>query len=57
VQRQTIANRNGWRKRISGAREDFEQLRWTADDPTAHRAYVRRASLIESVRKRAAMAA
>ena len=30
-----------------------EQLRRTADDPVAHRAYVRRASLIESVKQRA----
>ena len=37
--------------------KDQEQLRRTADDPAAHRAYVRRASLIESVRKREGVAA
>jgi 3-(3-hydroxy-phenyl)propionate hydroxylase len=34
-----------------------EALRRTAADPVAHRAYLLRASLIDSVRKRAAAAA
>jgi len=34
---------------------DFDQLRRTADDPVSHRAYVRKASLLESVKKRAAV--
>jgi len=37
--------------------KDFEQLRRTAADPAAHRAYCRRASLIESVKKRVAVPA
>ena len=58
VQQQTIANKKRMEEKDPAARtRDFEQLRRTADDPTTHRAYVRRASLIESVRKRAAMAA
>ena len=58
VQQQTIANKKRMEEKDPAARmKDFEQLRRTADDPTTHRAYVRRASLIESVRKRAAMAA
>ena len=58
VQQQTIANKKRMEEKDPAARtRDFEQLRQTADDPTTHRAYVRRASLIESVRKGAAMAA
>jgi 3-(3-hydroxy-phenyl)propionate hydroxylase len=37
--------------------KDFEQLRRTAADPVAHRAHVLKASLIESVKKRAAVPA
>jgi hypothetical protein len=37
--------------------KEQEQLRRTADDPALHRAYVRKASLIESVKKREAVAA
>jgi len=58
VQQQTIANKKRMEEKDPAAREkDFEQLRRTAADPAAHRAHVRRASLIESVRKRAAAAA
>ena len=59
VQQQTIANkkRHGGEGSGARARRDFEQLRRTADDPAAHRAYVRRASLIESVKKRSTVAA
>ncbi len=54
VQQQTIANKKRMEEKDPAARErDFDQLRRTADDPVAHRAYVRRASLLESVRKRA----
>jgi 3-(3-hydroxy-phenyl)propionate hydroxylase len=54
VQQQTIANKKRMEEKDPAARaRDFDQLRRTAADPAAHRAYVRRASLIESVRKRA----
>ena len=57
VQQQTIANKKRLEEKDPNARaRDFEQLRRTADDATEHRAYVRRASLIESVRKRATVA-
>jgi 3-(3-hydroxy-phenyl)propionate hydroxylase len=56
VQQQTVANKKRLEEKDPNARaRDFEQLRRTADDPAAHRAYVRRASLIESVRRRAAV--
>jgi 3-(3-hydroxy-phenyl)propionate hydroxylase len=55
VQQQTIANKKRMEEKDPAARaRDFDQLRRTAEDPAAHRAYVRRASLIESVKKRAA---
>ncbi len=58
VQQQTIANKKRLEEKDPNARaRDFEQLRRTMDDPAAHRAYVRRASLIESVKKRAAVPA
>ena len=58
VQQQTIANKKRLEEKDPNARaRDFDQLRRTADDPTAHRGYVRRASLLESVRKRAAVPA
>ena len=54
VQQQTIANKKRMEEKDPAAREkEFDQLRRTAADPAAHRAYVRRASLVESVRKRA----
>ena len=58
VQQQTIANKKRLEEKDPNARaRDFEQLRRTADDPAAHRAYVRRASLLESVKRRATVAA
>jgi len=58
VQQQTIANKKRMDEKDPAARQkDQEQLRRTQDDPAAHRAYVRRASLIESVRKREGVAA
>ena len=54
VQQQTIANKKRMEEKDPAARQrDFDQLRRTAEDPTAHRAYVRKASLLESVSKRA----
>jgi 3-(3-hydroxy-phenyl)propionate hydroxylase len=54
VQQQTVANKKRMEETDPAARaRDFDQLRRTAADPAAHRAYARRASLLESVRKRA----
>jgi 3-(3-hydroxy-phenyl)propionate hydroxylase len=54
VQQQTIANKKRMEEKDPAAREkEFARLRQTAADPVAHRAYVRRASLLESVKKRA----
>jgi 3-(3-hydroxy-phenyl)propionate hydroxylase len=56
VQQQTIANKKRMEEKDPAARaRDFDQLRRTAADPAAHLAYVRRASLIESVKQRAAV--
>ena len=58
VQQQTVANKKRMEEKDPAARaRDFDQLRRTAADPAAHRAYVRKASLIESVAKRAAVPA
>src|SRR2546430_244908 len=58
VQQQTIANKKRLEEKNLGVRaKNNEALRRTAADPVAHRAYLLRASLIESVRKRAAAAA
>jgi 3-(3-hydroxy-phenyl)propionate hydroxylase len=58
VQQQTVANKKRMEEKDPAARaRDFDQLRRTAADPTAHRAYVRKASLIASVAKRAAIPA
>ena len=58
VQQQTIANKKRMEEKDPAARQrDQDQLRRTAEDPAAHRAYVRRASLLESVRKREGVAA
>jgi 3-(3-hydroxy-phenyl)propionate hydroxylase len=55
VQQQTIANKKRMEEKDPAARtKNFEQLAATAADPTAHRAYLLRASLLDSVRKRAA---
>jgi len=56
VQEQTIANKKRMEEKDPAARQrDFEQLRRTAAVPASHRAHVRKASLIESVKKRAAV--
>lgn len=58
VQQQTVANKKRMEEKDPAARtRDFEQLRRTMNDPVAHRAHVRKASLIESVKKRAAVPA
>lgn len=52
VQQQTIANKKRLEEKDPAVREaNFEALRNTAADPTAHRAFLLRTSLIESVRK------
>jgi 3-(3-hydroxy-phenyl)propionate hydroxylase len=55
VQQQTIANKRRMEEKDPVARKNnFEQLAATAADPLAHRAYMLRASLIDSVRRRPA---
>jgi 2-polyprenyl-6-methoxyphenol hydroxylase-like FAD-dependent oxidoreductase len=55
VQQQTIANKKRLEEKDPVLRaENNAALRRTAADPAAHRAYLLRASLIDSVRKRAA---
>ena len=55
VQQQTIANKKRMEEKDPAARaRNFEQLAATAADPAAHRAYLLRASLLDSVRKRTA---
>jgi 2-polyprenyl-6-methoxyphenol hydroxylase-like FAD-dependent oxidoreductase len=57
VQQQTIANKKRLEEKDPAVRaKNNEALRRTAADPAAHRAYLLRASLIDSVRKRAAAA-
>lgn len=52
VQQQTIANKKRLEERDPAAREaNFEALRKTAADPAAHRAFLLKTSLVESVRK------
>jgi 3-(3-hydroxy-phenyl)propionate hydroxylase len=54
VQQQTIANKKRLEEKDPAARaRNDEALRRLAADPAAHRAYLLRASLIESVRRRA----
>jgi len=58
VQQQTVANKKRMEEKDPDARQkDFDQLRRTMNDPAAHRAHVRKASLIESVKKREAAVA
>src|SRR5215467_1886043 len=58
VQQQTIANKRRLEEKDLGIRaKNNEGLRRTAADPVAHRAYLLRASLIDSVRRRAAATA
>ncbi len=55
VQQQTIANKKRLEEKDPAARaRSNEALRKTAADPAAHRSYLLRASLLESVRKRVA---
>jgi 3-(3-hydroxy-phenyl)propionate hydroxylase len=57
VQQQTVANKKRLEEKDPAAREKSNAaLRATASDPAAHRAYLLRASLIESVRRRQAAA-
>ena len=57
VQQQTIANKKRMEEKDPAARaRNFDELAATACDPIAHRAYLLRASLIDSVRKRASIA-
>jgi len=57
VQQQTIANKKRLEEKDPAQRaKSNAALRQTAADPIAHRAYLLRASLIDSVRKRAAAA-
>jgi 3-(3-hydroxy-phenyl)propionate hydroxylase len=52
VQQQTIANKKRLEEKDPAVREaNFENLRKTAADPAAHRNFLLRTSLIESVRK------
>jgi 3-(3-hydroxy-phenyl)propionate hydroxylase len=58
VQQQTIANKKRMEEKDPAARvRNFEQLAAIAADPVAHRGYLLRASLLDSVRKRAAVQA
>jgi 3-(3-hydroxy-phenyl)propionate hydroxylase len=55
VQQQTVHNKERMEEKNPKVRSaNFDELRNIAADPAAHRAYLLRASLIESVRKRAA---
>jgi len=57
VQKQTIANKKRLEEKDPATRaKSNAALRATAADPAAHRAYLLRASLIDSVRKRQAEA-
>jgi 3-(3-hydroxy-phenyl)propionate hydroxylase len=57
VQQQTIANKKRLEEKESATRQaNFENLRRTANDPAAHRAFLMRTSLLESVRKQKAAA-
>ncbi|HTY67769.1 MAG TPA: NAD(P)/FAD-dependent oxidoreductase [Alphaproteobacteria bacterium] len=57
VQQQTIANKKRLEEKDPAVRQaNFETLRKTAADPAAHRAFLMRTSLIESVRKAKAIA-
>lgn len=57
VQQQTIANKKRLEEKDPAVREaNFDTLRKTAADPAAHRAFLLRTSLIESVRRASAIA-
>jgi 3-(3-hydroxy-phenyl)propionate hydroxylase len=52
VQRETIRNKKRLEEKDANSRaEEFETLRRTSAEPTAHRAYLLRASLLESVQQ------
>ena len=58
VQQQTIANKRRMEEKDPVARaRNFDELAATAADPAAHRAYLLRASLLDSVRDSARVAA
>ncbi|MGA7068952.1 MAG: monooxygenase, partial [Pseudolabrys sp.] len=53
VQQQTIANKRRLEEKDPAKREaNFEVLRRNAADPVAHRAFLMRTSLLESVRRK-----
>jgi len=55
VQQQTIANKKRLEEKDPATREaNFETLRKASRDPAAHRAFLMRTSLLESVRKQIA---
>jgi len=57
VQQQTIANKKRLEEKDPGTRQaNFDNLRRTAADPVAHRAFLMRTSLLESTRKQKAAA-
>jgi 3-(3-hydroxy-phenyl)propionate hydroxylase len=57
VQQQTIANKKRLEEKEPATRQaNFDNLRRTAADPVAHRAFLMRTSLLESVRKQKAAA-
>jgi 3-(3-hydroxy-phenyl)propionate hydroxylase len=57
VQQQTIANKKRLEEKDPATRQaNFDHLRRTAEDPAAHRAFLMRTSLLESVRKQGAAA-
>jgi len=57
VQQQTIANKKRLEEKEPATRQaNFDNLRRTAEDPVAHRAFLMRTSLLESVRKQKAAA-
>lgn len=57
VQQQTIANKKRLEEKEPATRQaNFDSLRRTAEDPVAHRAFLMRTSLLESVRKQKAAA-
>jgi 3-(3-hydroxy-phenyl)propionate hydroxylase len=52
VQEQTIANKKRLEEREPAARQKrFEELAHMADDPVKHKAFLMRASLLESARR------
>jgi len=57
VQEQTVANKKRLEEREAARREArFDELRGMADDPAKHKAFLMRASLIESARRAEALA-